>query len=576
MIRKIAAISLLTAFIISVPTKGVLAGEKQTFDNLCLEILETLQSFYPVRSTEMGIHAYDFLLADYSSGSVKKMIKKLRNYEKKLHNNFLNDDLSLHDRINYKLIKSNVDIALLELRRIRWYKKSPQLYIDEAVNGIYFLTISGHVPLHEKRAAILARMKSVPTLFRTARKNLKNPPSVWIETALESLESGMCFYKEVAGELMNKFPDQADEILKVSTAAREAMNDFTAYLAEIKTGDDTNFSIGRKNFDYKLSHEYFLDFDSDSLLKLGETLIEDVNNAYAEYEDYLENHQNGQDSVFVPANITKTDILDYYNWETRQIRTFLIQYDFITIPEKIAPVTVIETPPFLRTMISGIAYQPAGPFDSVQHGYFYVRPIPEDIERRQLEARYRYVHRRGFKGSVVHEAYPGHHLQMQLAGLNNDPVRKWQQNIMMIEGWALYCEEEMYHAGLYGDEDPVQWLGILRGIRFRAARIIADVKLHTGRFTYDEGVDWMVEALDINTKSGRDFIKKEVRRYTFSPAYQMSYLMGKLEILRLRDAVMKRDSDKFSIMGFHDALLAEGSIPPTLMWEVMELKPPEM
>ncbi|TET94776.1 MAG: DUF885 domain-containing protein, partial [Candidatus Zixiibacteriota bacterium] len=227
--------------------------------------------------------------------------------------------------------------------------------------------------------------------------------------------------------------------------------------------------------------------------------------------------------------------------------------------------------PFLRTMISGIAYQPAGPYDSVQQGYFYVRPIPDDLDRQQLEARYRYVHRRGFRGSIVHEAYPGHHLQLQVAGMNEDPVRKWQFNIMMIEGWALYCEEMMYHAGLYGEEDPGQWLGVLGGIRFRAARIVADVKLHTGQFTYDGCINWMIDALDVTSDSGKEYIRKEVRRYTISPAYQMSYLMGKREIMALRRAAEQRDGDRFSLKAFHDALLAEGSIPPTLMWDVMGL-----
>ena len=569
MFRKVFAPLVATSVLICIAAGSLSADNK--FDKLCNNVLESLQSFYPVRSTEMGIHAYDFHLADYSSKSVKGMIKKLQDYEKKLYR-YKKADLSLHDRINYKLVKANVDIALLNLQRIQWHKKSPQLYVDEAVNGIYFLMLSGHAPLQEKRVAIISRMKAVPGLFATARKRLKNPPPVYIEAALESLESGQQFYREVAGELMSKFPDQADEILKVSTRAREAMNDFARYLSELEPGSPTEFAIGRKNFDYKLSNEYFLTYDSDSLLKLGEALLEQSQAAYTDYEAYLENdYQNGQDSVFVPANFNVADILEYYNWEVRQVRVFLERSDFVTIPEDIAPVTVIETPSFLRTMISGIAYQPAGPFDSVQHGYFYVRPIPEDIDRPQLEARYRYIHRRGFRGSVVHEAFPGHHLQLQLAGRNEDPVRKWQFNIMMIEGWALYCEEEVYHYGLYGSEDPVQWLGVLGGIRFRAARIVADVKLHTGQFSYQECVDWMIAALGITSESGRQYIRKEVRRYTLSPAYQMSYLTGKLAIMELREAAMARDGDQFSLAGFHDALLAEGSIPPALMWEAMGL-----
>ncbi|MFQ6008363.1 MAG: DUF885 domain-containing protein [Candidatus Zixiibacteriota bacterium] len=570
MSRKIwIAVLLITcASVVSTETE---AARKKNFDELCLGILETIQSFYPVRSTEMGIHAYDHRLADYSSDSVKKMIEKLKKYEKQLYK-YKSADLSDHDQINYLLIKSNVDITLLDLQRIKWHKKSPQLYVDEAVNGVYFLLLSQHAPLSERVVSIISRMKAVSALFATARKNLKEPPQVYIDAALESLESGMQFYKEVAAELSNKFPERADEILQASTLAREAMNEFSTYLSELTPGPKTAFAIGKENFDYKLQHEYFLDFDADSLLHIGEALLAEAQRAYREHEANVEaNHQTGRDSIFVPANFTKQDILDYYNWETKQVKIFLEQNNIITVPEDIAPVTVVETPPFLRTMISGIAYQPAGPFDNIQQGYFYVRPIPDELDRRQLEARYRYVHRRGFKGSVVHEAYPGHHLQLQIAGMNDDPVRKWQFNNMMIEGWALYCEELMYHAGLFGEENPRRWLSVLGGIRFRAARIVADVKLHTGQFTYDECVKWMIDALDATTESDKEYLRKEVRRYTHSPTYQMSYLMGKREIMALRQAAEKRDSDRFSLKAFHDALLAEGSIPPTLMWEIMGL-----
>jgi len=571
MLHRTTRILFFISFFILLSSNSEAARNKQTFDKLCNNILESIQSFYPVHSTEMGIHAYDHRFTDYSSHSVKQMIRKLTNYEKKLYR-YKNVKLSQHDRIDYELIKSNVDITLLDLKRIKWHKKSPLLYVDEAVNGLYFLMLSNHAPLSERIVSIIYRMKAVPSLFLTAQRNITNPPPVYIDAAKTSLESGIQFYKEVSAELMNKFPERADEISRVSTKAREAMNDFLNYLSDIKPGPEKGFAIGKENFDYKLSHEYFLPYDSDSLLKIGEALFKESDKAYREYETYMDtNYQNGSDSIFVPAHFTKQDILDYYNWETNQVKIFLEVNNIITVPDNIAPITVVETPAFLRTMIAGIAYQPAGPFDSVQHGYFYVRPIPDDLDRRQLEARYRYVYRRGFRGSVVHEAYPGHHLQTQLAGMNPDPVRKWQNNIMMIEGWALYCEEMMYHNGLYGKEDPAQWLGILGGIRFRAARIIADVKLHTGQFTYDQCVQWMIKALDITRSSGKEYIKTEVRRYTTTPTYQMSYLMGKREITELYQAAKAKEGSGFTQKKFYDALLAEGSIPPTLMWNIMGL-----
>jgi hypothetical protein len=442
------------------------------------------------------------------------------------------------------------------------------LYIDEAVDGVYSLLLAQNAPLSEKLLSILARMKSVPDLFATARQNLKRPPDVYLDLAAESLESAQLFYKDVAGELMRQFPDRADEILRLSTAAREAMNDFAVFLSGIEAGPDTAIAIGKVNFDYLLAHSYFLEYDSDSLLKLGESLLADADAEYKRYEQYVdENRQTGRDSVFVPASFVKQDVLDYYKWETNQLRVFLTENDIVSVPDDIAPIEVVETPPFLKTMIAGIAYQGAGPFDRVQRGIFYVRPIPS-----QRDARYRYVHRRGFKGSAVHESYPGHHLQMQLAGRNPSIIRKWQSNPMMVEGWALYCEELMYQSGLYGDEDPGTWLAILGGIRYRAARIVADVKLHTGQFTYDECVDWMIKTLDAETESDKEYHRVMVRKYTLTPTNWMSYLIGKLEIERLREDVMNRDGDEFVEQMFYDQLLSYGSIPPALIREAFGLK----
>lgn len=578
--RRITIVSLLMAVLLMLVWSVAEAAPKkksrnqaQTFADLSDEILKGLQTFYPVTATEMGIHTFDHRLADYSAKSVKEMINRLKQHENRLEK-LRNNSLEPADQLNYKLIKSNVDVALLNLDKIAWYRKSPQLYVDEAINGIYFLLLSKHDTPAGKLPAILGRMRQVPGLFATAKTQIHTPPKVYVQAAKLSLETGLEFYRQVASDLMQQFPSRADSILDISTTAREALNEFLDYLETVETGDEKSFAIGEANFNYLLQYEHFLPFTADSLLRLGEALLAEADKAYTAYESTVEkNHQSGQDSVFVPATFSRQDILDYYQWEVDQVKKFLAINHIISIPEDIAPVKVVETPPMLRTMVSGIAYQPAGPFDSQQVGYFYVRPLPDSMDQAQLDARYRFVHRRGFRGSVVHEAYPGHHLQMQLAGRSTSPVRKWQRNLLMIEGWALYSEEMMYKTGLFGLENPPQWLAILGGIRFRAARIVADVKLHTGQWSYDECVDWMIQTLNINTESQEEYIRKEVLRYTHAPTVQMSYLIGKREIERLRDAVQMREGSNFSEQAFFDKLLAEGSIPPPLLWDLWQLSP---
>jgi len=561
----------LAVFLLLIGVTAQPVTAKKSLDELAGEILQELQAFYPVRATEMGIHTHDFKLADYSSRSVGSMIKKLNRFQKEIYR-FRGADLSVDNKIRYAVLKSNLDMALLDLDKIEWHERSPQLYVDEAVYGIYYLMLSEHAPLADRLISIMGRMKAVPTLFETARKNIDKAPEPYIAAALESLESGDTFYKQVAGTLMREFPDRADDILKTSTRAREAMNEFAGYLTSLEPDDPTSFAIGQQNYDYMLGNGHLLEFDSDSLLALGELLFARADAAYRDYKSVMEeDHQDGADSVFVPASFNREDILDYYQWETEQVRIFCEMNDIVSVPTEIAPVEVVETPPFLRSMIAGIAYQPAGPFDQQQKGIFYVRPVPEDLSEGQLAARYRYVHRRGFRGSVVHEAYPGHHLQMQLAGLHEDPVRKWQRNGLLIEGWALYAEEMMYHAGLYGEHDPAQWLGILGGIRFRAARIIADVKLHTGQFTYDECVAWMIEALDAEALSSQDYIRSEVRRYTMQPTQPMTYLIGKLAIETMKMAYETREGADYRAVDFHDDLLSQGAIQLSLIRMALEL-----
>jgi len=188
------------------------------------------------------------------------------------------------------------------------------------------------------------------------------------------------------------------------------------------------------------------------------------------------------------------------------------------------------------------------------------------MDAGERAARYKYIHRRGFRGGVVHEAYPGHHLQLQMASRVDDDVRKWQQSLLFLEGWALYCEEMMSDFGFYKDER--QYLTVLRGIIFRAARIIVDVKLQTGQMTTDEAVQWIAETMDIEPA---EWIRTEVRRYAQQPTIPMCYLTGKLEILKLRDDLKAIEGDNFSLRNFHDRLLAEGSIPPTLIREIWGL-----
>jgi len=189
-----------------------------------------------------------------------------------------------------------------------------------------------------------------------------------------------------------------------------------------------------------------------------------------------------------------------------------------------------------------------------------VQPLPDSLSDADRSAYFRYCTRRGFKGAVAFDVYPGRHLQIQMANHNPSTIRRIQRDNMMIDGWALYCDEEMYKQGFYGD-DLRTYLAILNGIRFRAARIVVDVKLQTGQFTYQQAVDWMVANLDAEV----DYIEKEVNRYTLTPGQPSSCLLGKEYLTTIRDLYKTKLGQRYTLQKFHDFILGQGGISPVLV-----------
>jgi uncharacterized protein (DUF885 family) len=166
---------------------------------------------------------------------------------------------------------------------------------------------------------------------------------------------------------------------------------------------------------------------------------------------------------------------------------------------------------------------------------------------------------------VSHEAYPGHHLQLLTAQGLGSEVRRHIWSPVMVEGWALYSEQLMDETGFYRTEEAR--LFRLLNLLWRAIRVVLDVGLHTRGMTPAAAVDYLVEHLPIERPSA----EAEVRRYCAWPTYQLSYAVGRRELLRLRDAYRERDPAGYSPRKFHDEVMRYGGLPVTLARWGMDL-----
>ena len=190
---------------------------------------------------------------------------------------------------------------------------------------------------------------------------------------------------------------------------------------------------------------------------------------------------------------------------------------------------------------------------------YYVTPIDQHLSPADRAEQLLGHNRFGMLLTNVHEGYPGHHLQLVVANQVQSPVRKLLSDTVFCEGWALYCEQLVLDQGM--TEDPRVRLFQLKDQLWRACRVVIDVKLHTGRMTFDEAVDMLVNVAFLERPNAIG----EVRRYTQEPTQPMSYLMGKEQIMQLRTREQERLGAGFALRQFHDRLLSYGTIPLSLI-----------
>jgi uncharacterized protein (DUF885 family) len=239
-------------------------------------------------------------------------------------------------------------------------------------------------------------------------------------------------------------------------------------------------------------------------------------------------------------------------------RTFVAKRGLVTIPPG-EELQIVDTPAFLCPTVPYAAYMAPGAFDPHQEGLYYITPISDKLSPSDRAEALLGHNRFAMLLTNVHEAYPGHHLQLVCANKVPSEVRRLFDSDVFCEGWALYCEQLVLDEGM--TDDPRVRLFQLKDQLWRACRVVIDVKLHTGRMTFDEAVEMLVGVAHLERPNAIG----EVRRYTQSPTQPMSYLTGKQQLMDLREREKTRLGDAFDMRAFHDKLLSFGAIPVALI-----------
>lgn len=517
----------------------------------------------PVDATQLGDHRFDDRLADYSKGALNRQVREIKDALQEFTSldvaNF-DVDAGIDHRVMIQIAKS----GLRGFEKFRSHLRNPSTYSDECMGGVFLLLVKEFAPLEERLEKALGRLRAIPNVLAQGKENIRpeEVPPVWNQVALESSQQGLVLFTVLIPALAQQVPKLAPDLNAASESAAKAFEDYARFLKEtVGPKARGDFAAGKELLEELVRENHMLDYSAEELLRIGWRLFEETDKAMAELAQRIDHHKTARELMEIAkADHPKADeLLDVYRREMARAREFVARRDIVTIPEgeslKIEP-----TPPYLRGIIPYAAYMMPGPLEKMQQGIFLVTPVDPHSPKEEQEEKLKGHYYGKLPVTALHEAYPGHHLQLVYANTIGSLPRKLGAFIstLFIEGWAFYCEELMEQLG-YIDR-PLQRLGRLSDQLWRAARIILDVSLHTKNMSVEEAVNFLVDKCGLE----RSNAQAEVRRYTATPTQPMSYLIGKLEIIKLIEDYKKKHPQA-SLKQVHDAVLSCGSLPPRLM-----------
>jgi uncharacterized protein (DUF885 family) len=252
-------------------------------------------------------------------------------------------------------------------------------------------------------------------------------------------------------------------------------------------------------------------------------------------------------------------VLKAYRDKIEEARTFVLQKKLVTVPEG-ERLVVVETPHFMRHIAPFAAQYEPGKYCSDMKGLFLVTP-----DEGNLELLKEHCHAM-IANTAVHEGYPGHHIQGIHANSHPSHIRTLSTAPCFAEGWALYCERLMIEEGF--QRSATHKLAQLNDLVFRIARVTADVSLARKTMSAEEVADMLVA----QTGMERQAALNEAKSYTYAMTQYLSYFIGMLRLLQLREDVERALGERFDLKAFHDSILSAGCLPVHYMRRVERIR----
>ena len=534
----------------------------------------------PTSATWIGIHDYDGELPDMSAKGREKERVHLLEVKEELEavdGESLNDN----DRIDRHILLDMIESSFFNMDELRSFSWNPMEYMWGLGYAYESLLAYDFAPIEERAENLSRRFLATSEYLAQAQENLAEFPKPHLVTAIKQAKGLAKMFDSTIPEMAAQLKDDYRKNFEHNAElAKQALEEFITFL-ESHQNDESfrDFRIGRQMYNKKLFHTLKEGISAPEVMERAERHLRVVQNEMFELAEPLYTEWFGETPVtdshenklimtrrvldkIAEDHAPRDQVVEAARETIAELEQFIRDKDLLTLDDS-KPLEIRETPEYQRG-VSGASLQSPGPLESNLPTFYNVSPIPEDWTDEQAESFLEEYNTISMKILSIHEALPGHYVQLYYANRHPSLVRASFGSGVMIEGWAHYTEDMMVNAGL-GDGDPryslvaKKWK--LRGI----ANAIIDQKIHAERMTEQEALDLMIN----ETFQEESEANGKWRRAQLTSTQLATYFTGYILFLELLEDYKKQEGDDFVLKKFHEELLSYGSIPIRYIREMM-------
>ncbi|MEY2507200.1 MAG: hypothetical protein QOH01_1529 [Verrucomicrobiota bacterium] len=514
---------------------------------------------FPVFSSDAGLHTWDNRLTDYSTAKINERnqhVRKLLDQVRAMPG----AKWPKEDRIDWLLFRAQLENSDFGTRVLQSENRDPQLYVGECATGIFSLLKKEYDAPQKRAVAATERLKAMPAMLAQGERNLQEPVKLFSKLAIESARSIDPLFNESLMTLARDLaPAEREALVKARDAALAAIHNFADRL-EKRVPSMVDFApMGTANYNYYLKNVLLLPLDAEQVAMLGRAELA----RYRALESLLRDPSLADPNPARSKNIPpdQASFLAAYESREQEMISFMKEHRLVTIPDYLGRFEIRQLPEAFKPTSPGGFMNPPGVYDKDPAGFFFIPTYNPQSKNFYIRAAIEDP-----RPILGHEGIPGHFMQLSIANHLTNEIRRQHGDGVFVEGWALYGEEMLMRTGLYPENSAAQGQ-ILRLSRYRSARIGVDVNLHTGKWTFEQAVQYFMEAGGLD----REAAEGEAAGAASSPTQKISYIVGKWQIMNLLGRYRDKAGPNFQLGQFHDDLIKNGSLPLSIVeWILLD------